>query len=91
MKAVRAEYDFVFLDCPPVEMVADPAIINRFADLTLFVVRAGVMEKSLLPEIDQWYQDRKFNNLAVLLNGTDGKGGKYGYHKYGYHYYSYAK
>ena len=94
MKAVRAEYDFIFLDCPPVEMVADPAIINRFADLTLFVVRAGVMEKSLLPEIDQWYQDRKFNNLAVLLNGTDGKGGygyhKYGYHKYGYHYYGNA-
>ena len=89
VKAVRAEYDFIFLDCPPVEMVADPAIINRFADLTLFVVRAGVMEKSLLPEIDQWYQDRKFNNLAVLLNGTDGKGGKYGYHYYGYHRYGY--
>jgi len=89
VKAVRAEYDFIFLDCPPAEMVADPAIINRFADLTLFVVRAGVMEKSLLPEIDQWYQDRKFNNLAVLLNGTDGKGGKYGYHKYGYHRYGY--
>lgn len=89
MKAVRAEYDFIFLDCPPVEMVADPAIINRFADLTLFIVRAGVMEKALLPEIDQWYQDRKFNNLAVLLNGTDGKGGKYGYHKYGYHRYGY--
>ena len=90
MKAVRAEYDFIFLDCPPVEMVADPAIINRFADLTLFVVRAGVLEKALLPEIDQWYQDRKFNNLAVLLNGTDSKGGKYGYHKYGYHSYSYG-
>jgi capsular exopolysaccharide synthesis family protein len=89
MKAVRAEYDYIFLDCPPVEMVADPAIINRFADLTLFVVRAGVMEKSLLPEIDQWYQDRKFNNLALLLNGTDSKGGKYGYHRYGYHRYGY--
>ena len=36
-----------------------------------------------------WYQDRKFNNLAVLLNGTDGKGGRYGYHKYGYHRYGY--
>ena len=90
MKAVRAEYDFIFLDCPPVEMVADPAIINRFADLTLFVVRAGVLEKALLPEIDQWYQDRKFNNLAVLLNGTDSKGGKYGYHRYGYHSYGYG-
>ena len=91
VEAVRGEYDYVLLDCPPVELVADPAIINRYADLTIFVVRAGLMEKGMLPEIDQWYAEKKYNNLVILLNGTDGKGGygyhKYGYHKYGYHYY----
>ena len=90
IETVRGEYDYVFLDCPPVEMVADPAIIGRYADLTLFVVRARLLEKSLLPEIDQWYTDKKFNNLVLLLNGTDAKSGRYGYHRYGYHYYGYG-
>jgi capsular exopolysaccharide synthesis family protein len=87
---VKQEYDFVILDCPPVEIVADAAIINRHVDLTIFVVRCGVLEKAMLPEIDQWYQDKQYINMVLLLNGADASGGRYGYHKYGYHKYGYG-
>ena len=89
MTDLRNLYDFVIIDTPPVEIVADSTIINRFVDLTLFVVRAHNLEKSFLPEIDQWYNEKKYNNLAVILNGTDPKGDRYGYHKYGYYKYGY--
>ena len=89
MNDVRDLYDYVIIDTPPVEIVADSNIINRFADLTLFVVRAHDLERSFLPEIDLWYNEKKYNNLAVILNGTDPKGDRYGYHKYGYHKYGY--
>ena len=89
LAALRQEYDYIFLDCPPLEIVTDADIINRLADLTLFVARAGLLERSMLADVDSFYNTKKYTNLALVLNGTD-SGGQYGY-KYGYKYgYSYG-
>lgn len=86
---LRKEYDYIFIDCPPVEIVADAAIINKLADITLFIIRAGLLDRGMLPEIERFYTDKKYSNMSVVLNGTDGGNGRYGYkygYKYGYHY-----
>ncbi|GHU62545.1 chromosome partitioning protein ParA [Bacteroidia bacterium] len=83
---LRQQYDYILLDCPPVEIVADANIIETVSDLTVFVIRAGLMDRRVLPEVDKFYEEKTFKNMAVLLNGTTFKTGKYGYHKYGYHY-----
>ena len=82
---LRQHYDYIFVDCPPVEIVADATIISREADVTIFVVRAGLLERSMLPELQKNYDEKKYNNMAVLLNGTDAEH-HYGYHRYGYGY-----
>lgn len=83
---LRTRYDYVFIDCPPIELVADTHIIKKYADRTIFVVRAGLLERSMLPELENLYTEQKFKNMAVLLNGTEGGGSyRYGY-RYGYHY-----
>ena len=87
MDQLSTRYDMIFLDCPPVEIVADASVIAQYANLTVFVVRANLMERELLPEIERYYKARKFNSMCVLLNGTTGGGGRYGYHRYGYGHY----
>ena len=97
---LKGEYDYVFLDCPPIEIVADTQIIDQYADRTLFVIRAGLCERSMLSELNSLYEENKYNNLALILNGTEISksgyfGNKYGYHyghygHYGYGYSSYA-
>ncbi len=82
---LRQHYDYIFVDCPPVEIVADATIISREADITLFVVRAGLLERSMLPELQKDYDEKKYNNMAMILNGTDAEH-HYGYHRYGYGY-----
>ena len=86
---LRSEYDYIFIDCPPVEIVADAVIINKLVDTTLFIIRAGLLERGMLQEIQGFYNEKKYKNLSVILNGTDGGSGRYGYkygYKYGYHY-----
>ena len=87
---LRKEYDYIFIDCPPVEIVTDADIIKHWADMTLFVVRANLLEKALLPDIEKYYTEKRFNKLAIVLNGTESIGHygyKYGYYKGKYGYY----
>ncbi|MDE6322569.1 MAG: polysaccharide biosynthesis tyrosine autokinase, partial [Paramuribaculum sp.] len=83
--SLRSEFDYVFIDCPPVEMMADAQIINTVVDRTVFVVRAGLLERSMLPELDRLYEEKKYHNMGLVLNATVAEGARYGY-KYGYGY-----
>lgn len=90
LDTLKSHYDYVFLDCPPVEIIADAAIINQVADKTIFVIRAGVFDRTMIPEVQKLYDSGKYKNIAILLNGTDVGIGKYG-SRYGYRYgYSYG-
>ena len=82
-------YDYVFMDCPPVDIVADSSIIAKSADYTIFVMRAGMFDKRALPMLDDLYDSKIYHNMSLVLNGVDlsaRKYGKYGRYGYGYGY-----
>lgn len=83
---LRKHYDYIFIDCPPVEIVADTSIICKWSDMTLFIIRAGLIEREMLPIVNRYYVEGKLGNMAMLLNGTTNAYGRYGYHHYGYRY-----
>lgn len=80
---LKSEYDYIFVDCPPAEIVADASLINRYVDMTLFVVRVGLLERDMLHEIERFYREDKYRHMAYVLNGTLSERSKYGYN-YGY-------
>ena len=86
---LKANYDYVFIDCPPLDIVADTQIIQDVADRTIFVVRAKLLERSMLPDLQRIYDEKKYRNMCYVLNGTEAGDGRYAYrygYRYGYHY-----
>ena len=79
----KKEYKYIFIDCPPIDIVADTHIIEKYATNCMFLVRCGLLQRSMIGEIENLYTENKLKKLSVILNGIDMKAGKYGY-KYGY-------
>ncbi|MBO4380237.1 MAG: chromosome partitioning protein ParA, partial [Muribaculaceae bacterium] len=82
-------YDYVIVDCPPVEIVADAQIINREVDISVFIIRAGKFTKSMIPMVNDLKESGRYSNMVALLNAieTHHSGYSYGYGKgYGYGY-----
>ena len=86
MEQLRTEYDNIFIDCPPVDVVADTSIIARHADITVFILRAGLFDRRALPAVEDLYNKGMYNRMAIVLNGVMGSGSHYGHYGYGYGY-----
>ena len=89
IEEMKQRFDYIIIDCPPVEVVADAQLIDKYADRTIFVLRAGLFERSMLPVFEKLYEDKKYKRISFILNGTSQSKGKYGYsysYRYGYGY-----
>lgn len=80
---LRMEFDYVIVDTAPAMLVTDTLLINKYADITLYAVRAGYTEKKLLGFPLESKRTNKIKNLAFVLNDVSmahfGYGNKYGY------------
>lgn len=82
---LREMYDYVIVDSVPAMAVADAMIINRLADLCMYVIREGVSDCRQLPDIEHLYREQKLANMCIVLNGSHYTKRGYGY-GYGYGY-----
>ena len=79
IEELKSIYDYVIVDNVPAGVVADAPIVNRVADLTIYVVRSGVLDRRQLPELERLYKSGQFKNLALVLNGVKYRSMGYGY------------
>lgn len=84
LRSLSDMYDYVLIDTPPVSVVTDAAILSRFVDGVLLVIRAGETTKQALNLCKKNLEDVNAHILGAVLNGYHVKK-----HSYGSEYYSY--
>lgn len=86
LEQAKKEFDYVIVDTAPTILVTDTLLISQFADMTVFVTRAGYTEKRLLDFSKELHKNNKLQNMAYVLNDVgQGKNNSYNY-GYGYGY-----
>ena len=81
----RNHYDYIIIDSVPALVIADAMIASRVADLSIYVVREGMLERQQIPDINALHTEKKLKNMCIILNGSSEDRHAYGY-SYRYQY-----
>ena len=88
LNTLKQNYDYIIIDSAPLVLVSDTLPLLKYADLTLYTVRAHYTDKKLKYFINGLVNDKKVKNVGIIFNGIKTAGTSYW--KYGYSYrYSY--
>ncbi|HEM5634463.1 tyrosine-protein kinase [Streptococcus suis] len=84
LATLRRYYDCVIIDCPPLGLVIDAAIIAQKCDAMVLVAEAGNVKRSSLKKVKEQLDQTGTPFLGVILNKYDIATEKYGeYGNYG--------
>lgn len=77
--ALRKRYDYIIVDTAPVAMVSDTYLLDRVADMTIFVSRYKYTPIDMIDYINQMIDQERMHNVACVLNAVKGTRTGYGY------------
>lgn len=89
LQKLRAEFETIFIDTPPMLQIPDARVIGRMVDRVIMVVRAGKTTRDAAVAARQRFSEDGTQMLGTILNDWNPKrspNGYYGYHS-GYYYY----
>ncbi len=76
------QFDHIFIDTPPIGLVADAFSLAPLANSTICVVRYNYSQREHVKAIESLYANKKFNSLMLVLN--DSRANVSSYYGYGH-------
>ena len=82
LEEMKEHFDYIILDTPPVQVVADAQILSTKVDGTIIVVSAGVTKKEDVNDTVNTLKKVNANIIGTVLHAVDNSKNKY-YYYYG--------
>jgi len=84
IERLKNDFDYIVMDAPPIGMVSDAQLLNKYVAACLYIVRQGHTYKEQLEIPQDLYQHNKLQKLGIVLNGVkQSKKTTYGGYVYG--------
>lgn len=77
--SLREEFDYIVVDTAPVGMVADTYLLNRLADVNLYIIRANYSKKHNIKLINDISKKEKLKNMYLVMKGSQANDNYYYY------------
>lgn len=68
LKEVSHDYDYIFLDAPPVMLISDPITISTYSDAVILTIKHGNTEKDLAKRAVESLKQVNANIIGIVLN-----------------------
>lgn len=72
LKTLSTQYDYAVLDNAPLSQVTEGLLLGRHSDLNIFILRYGISKKRQLNYINQLFENKKLNCIALIVNDISG-------------------
>jgi len=86
---LRGQYERIIIDSPPITAVTDAAILAKYADGAILVIRAGVTNLEIIKSGLNQFRSVNAHLFGAILNSVNM--GRESYYYYQYHYYYYGE
>lgn len=68
---LRERYDYIFVDCAPIQLVTDTHVIARVVSHTAFVARVGLLDRRQLAVLKAIRENNELPNMLLVVNGVN--------------------
>jgi capsular exopolysaccharide synthesis family protein len=84
LESLKGQFDFIFIDAPPILVVTDAVLIAQAVEGVILVVKSGVTRRFFLRRVFELLDSSRNKMLGIVLNAVDVRSSEYN-SSYGYY------